>query len=219
MRKGTKQRLASYLLDEFGMIDDRFVAEAQTWRAERPAVRKNSIRVLLVAAALTLVLAVGIAGTVTVMLRRDENRFPAEGEQSTEIQPTVGTPVARLDALLSAAAGSPSFSSCSADELRFFDGNVRLAVKDRSSGELYVSRALTASEQATLSASLNANGSPVEPNSDGTEYLVWVTLGDGRVLSPCLALSNGNVSTATLFDYEVEYIPSQSFQELVESLT
>lgn len=216
MKKRSKKLLASYLLDEIGSIDDRFVSEAQTWRAEKRTSRRSPIRVLLVAASLVLVLAIGIGATLTALRRQDER--PPTGDQITD-QPSDISPVERLDSVLSTALQSPSFSPCSADELLFFDGNVRLAVKDRQTGEVYVSRTLNVYEQSGLSDALNTRGSAVASEAESGSYLVWVTLGDGRVISPCLSLSGGNVATATLFDYEAEYIPSQSFNALVESLS
>lgn len=216
MNKRLKKQISSYLLDEIGNIDDRFVAEALTWKAEKRAPRRNPIRVLLIAASLALVLTVGIAGTVT-MLRRNGQNLPT-GDQITE-QPDQVTPVERFDSVLFSALQSPSFTVCSAEEVSFFDGNVRLAVKDRQTGALYVSRPLTQGEQAELSRSLNASVFSVASGADNGDYLVWITLGDGWVLSPCLFLAGGNLAAATLFDYEAECIPSQDFNVFLASLS
>ena len=40
---------------------------------------------------------------------------------------------------------------------------------------------------------------------------VWIALGDGRIISPCLKESNGNVAFGTLFDYDPEVEPSADF--------
>ena len=122
-----------------------------------------------------------------------------------------------LNQLLLACTESDSFTQNTVEEIDFFDGTIRLTVQDRKTGALYVSRPLTSNEQASLSRDLLAPKERATQEASN-EYLVWVTLGNGDVLSPYLAHSAGNVGAATLFDYEAEYVPTQEFNDLLGAL-
>lgn len=100
----------------------------------------------------------------------------------------------------------------------YFDGTVRLTVENRQTGELFVSRPLTATEQTALRREFAASGTPVPTGTQTPDYLVWVLLGDGSVVTPCLNPSAGNVGAAVLFDYDPERLPSDIFTELLTGM-
>ena len=47
---------------------------------------------------------------------------------------------------------------------------------------------------------------------------VWISCGDGTVISPYLKASAGNIGYGELFNYEPEIIPSKSFNSCVSNL-
>ena len=52
-----------------------------------------------------------------------------------------------------------------------------------------------------------------------SDFSVWITLGDGQVITPCLTPQAGNIGAAVLFDYQAERIPGSAFFDLLESLS
>lgn len=205
-----KQKKAEYLLGELGGIDDRFLCEAMEWKASgKSTASRRPIRVLLIAATLAMALVISLVGTVAMLLRRGEAPSPNDPPVLDEVQ--------SFNRLLFACTESESFTQNTIEEIDFFDGAVRLTVQDRATGALYVSRPLTSGEQASLSRDLSAQKQRATAEASA-EYLVWITLGNGDVLSPYLAHSAGNVGAATLFDYEAEYVPTQEFNDLLGAL-
>ena len=220
-RKDTNRR-AEYLMDEIGGIDESYLDEAIRYRGStvreplRTTTRRKPIRVLLAAASLVLVLAVGTVAVLT-MLRRDEpdngDFYTADGESKylTELN--------RLDSLLQDCTQGDAFRPLAAGaEPDYFDGSVRLTVENRQTGERFVSRPLTDSEQRQVQAEFAASGTPVPTGTQTPDYLVWVLLGDGSVVTPCLNPSAGNVGAAVLFDYDPERLPSDIFTKLLTGM-
>jgi len=213
VRKPYQSRKADYLLDEIGGIDDRYLTEAMNWQPLRR--KKPFARVLPLVASLAAVLLLSFTVLLPTLQRSfDKNESPNVGESLSPSHPST------LDSLLQDCAQSPSFTPCSADALDFFDGNVRLTVCELSTGKLFVSRPLSESEQNALSREFNATGERVTDGATSEEsFRVWVLLGDGSVVTPCLSASAGNVGAATLFDYESERIPTKIFNDLLSDLT
>ncbi|MBE6632722.1 MAG: hypothetical protein E7620_00100 [Ruminococcaceae bacterium] len=214
--KRRDQHRADRLLDAIGGINDSFLDEALNYRTARPPIR-HTLRNWIAVAAVAAILLFAVTGPLSRILKTDTPNAP------TQEQPQEGTKLPTsaptLSALLEGCAESPSFAKSAADELNFFDGNVRLTVENRSSGELFVSRPLTAAEQSTLAREFRANGKQVAANASPEEYRVWVMLGDGSVVTPCLNPTVGNVGGAVLFDYESERVPTDLFLDLLSDLT
>lgn len=219
MKKSVQSRKADYLLDELGYIDDAFLAEAINWsKRAHAAPRKRSVRVLLAAASLVLVLAVGAAGLVT-MLRRSAHPEPDGGAAGTfggdmDAQMQLDG----LDQLLRECVAGDSFTRCNGDHLNFFDGNVRLVIEERATEALFVSRPLSSSEQSAISKDFRTSGVLLPEEADESAYRVWITLGNGNVVTPCLSPSDGNIGAAILFDYSSERIPTQDFTDLLSGM-
>ena len=144
-------------------------------------------------------------------------KAPEIAESGTEAS------ISALDSLLHSCTQSVVFQPIAADHLNFFDGTVRLTVRNEATGALFVSRPLTAAEQSQLLLELEYTGTPVSAedangSTNGKRYAVWITLGDGQVVTPCLALTGGNVGAGVLFDYSTERIPSAAFFRLVNGM-
>jgi hypothetical protein len=69
-----------------------------------------------------------------------------------------------------------------------------------------------------MKRALNDRGDFVAENATEEETKVWVSMGDGRVISPYLAISEGNVGYGCLFDYESEVEPTDVFVQTVMDL-
>ncbi len=211
--KQNKRKKAELLLDTIGDIDDRFLTEAMAWCSTAAAAqpRRRPIRVLLIAATVAVALMLSLVGAVVLFLRRGETPPPQPDT------PPVLDEVQTLNGLLQDCTESTSFVKRTAEEINFFDGTVRLTLQELSTGTLYVSRPLTSSEQSVLVREMTAQKERATTGADAS-YLVWITLGNGDVLSPYLAHTAGNVGAANLFAYKAEYIPTQAFNQLLEGL-
>lgn len=234
MRDPELQKKTDRLLDAIGGIDDAFVQEAMDQQelslpsatsaqsaqsAGRPtairsaasgSTRKRSpLRALLIAASLVLVLAVGMSAMFVALVRSGNKKAPSDGEPGN-----VPGVERSLDLLLADCTQSAAFTPCTAEAIPYFDGTVRIAVENRSTGELFVSRPLSAAEKKTVDRELKATGTAVE-TSPAEAYRVWVTFGDGTVVTPCLAVSYGNIGAGDLFDYASEREPTELFTGLL----
>ncbi len=221
--KKQKLKQAQILLDAMGNIDDVYLNEALSYVPAKEKkfkfLRSPAMRVLPSVAALAAVLALvfltPLRGIFNNTFNDDaEEALPGAAESAPDTSP------AALDHLLQACTESPSFQSISAEDVPFFDGNVRLTVQRLDTGELFASRPLTAQEQERLRLELDAKGAELADGENAErQYAVWITLGDGQVATPYLAPSSGNLGAADLFQYEAERLPSQHFFDLLEDLT
>ena len=211
MKRDQRAR-ANRLLDAMGGIDDRFLNEAIQYRTARPPIR-HSLRNFMAVAAVAALLLVAVTGPLSGLLDLNKSDSLAP-EQGTEISQKPTT----LDGLLKGCTESLSFTAYAPDADTFFDGGVRLTVEDRATGTLYVSRPLSTSEQNTLLREFQASAQQVAPTESPVTYRVWVLLGDGRVVTPCLNPAQGTVGYGTLFDYESERVSTELFLKLLTNL-
>lgn len=197
-----KKNKAEYLLREIGEIDDSLVHEAQFYRPER----SSRPRLLLIAAAFVLVFALVIGTPLISKLVSPK----AEGEEDVNLQ------VYALDALISESdTAKYTFVSTSSD-LPYFDGGAHVVWQTEDTDGYYVSDTLSKRELSELSASIG-KGESVGDTSPEFECKVWILYGDGRVVTPYLKASSGNVS-GEVFDYEAEIIPTDSFVSCISDI-
>lgn len=209
MKQQTDWR-AQNLFDAIGGIDDRFLAEAIAAQKKRRKP-KSLLRVLAVAASLALVVGIGLAGGR--LLRGI--LFPSR-EPTPDASPNAP---ADFSALLLACTESGAFREQSAALPLSADGSMRIIVGERDGDKLWVSRALTATEQTTVSrevAGAKQQGTYQTAETDG--YLIWVADENGAIWSPALTYSGGNVTYGTVYDYDPERLPSQAFRNLLSDL-
>ncbi len=220
--KKSKRSQAQTLLDAMGLVDDSYLNEALSYAPAQEKkfniLRSPAMRIIPTVAALAAVLAMVFLGPLRGVLRNTVNDN-AEIEQNGEM-PAADTSPAALNRLLKTCTESPSFQTISAEDVPFFDGNVRLTVQQLDTGELFISQPLTETQQQRLWLELQSNGgeSPSENDSE-KQYAVWITLGNGQVATPYLAPSSGNLGAADLFQYKAERIPSELFFTLLVDLT
>ena len=198
--KDIKQEKTARLFRAFGEIDDVLLQEAYTYR---PARRTVFSRAMLIAATLSLSVVLLLTGLLVTMQRNKGDLPPSNDAESN-----YGTQVNTLDQLLLDERDATSYTTLSkSEELPYFDGNVYLVWQYTDSDELCMSRALTQDEVDQLYRNMG-KGSKVGDVSPALDCRVWVLCGNGQVLSPYLPLTNGNIGSAELFDYEAELIPS-----------
>ena len=216
MTNWDKARLADYLFDEIGLIRDDFVAEA-----ERPYERKARAlslrRMVVVGVSLTLTLTAVLGVWIG-------NRMAGRDEAADEIGNAVVTQQSESTAPVGISLRLQELREATEDcvtpkeKVELFSGTAQIVWK-YADEDTYRVRRLSAAETDRLLPLLNRqeNASPVSGEaSDGTAVAgIWITLGDGRVISPCLKPSDGNVGYGELFDYEPEIEPTDELTELI----
>jgi hypothetical protein len=201
MRRTQEQKVA-FLLDEIGNVSDAFLQETMQYRRSAP----NVWRILTAIACSLLIAVIGI-GTLGHLAGSNETpQFP---------QNTPSDAYASLDAYL---CGERDTLKCEPlshgvpSSTYFEEPRLILQYED---GAILQSRALTPYEVTHIQR-LIAKGTSVGDTSPKLACRVWMTMGDGTVISPYLKPSPGNVGNAMLFDYDAELLPSE---ELISYLS
>ena len=200
-----RMKKAEFLFSEISGIDDAIVAEALSYRAKRGVMTRRAI-VVLVAAALMLAALLGsfVIGSLADRDKKDEAK-----------------PVDRVtleESLADAETSGRVMTYQSADDIDLFDGVTRIVWSEGA--EYYAIGLSNSSDRSRLDGALRDNYSKPNNVSGGDEYQVkvWISYGDGSVVTPYLKDSAGNVGYGELFDYEAEIVPSESLAELVSDL-
>ena len=218
-----KQRKARRLFDAMELIDDVILTEAQTPTAARAAVsrrHKRLTRWIAVACAFT-VIGTGILGTVVTGVLGGTLLavlLPLKSESSSGLNETPQqAPVSlSLPTLLADAARDGRGTPTAPDDIDFFDGSVKIIWCETGADVYYVSTLSSASLSDRIESTLAHGGAPLSPEeADTAPPQVWIAYGDGRVVSPYLKASNGNVGAATLFDYAPEITPDEALTLLL----
>ena len=206
------RRAAEYLFDEIGGIDDSYIAAAQSARAAR--IRRPS-RIAVLAAAAVLVMAMVVAlpmsfvtGDMTddaapdTVIGGDQANAdgPSHAPSDKEEKPNSTQSPFELDSVLSNAPDSFYM-----DDPALFDCTPRL-LWQTADGVLYAAD-LSAAELEYLQRE-QGNGDQIGDTAMEAEIMVWISYGNGLVVSPYLEDSPGNVGYGELFDYSPEIIPS-----------
>ncbi|MBQ9079604.1 MAG: hypothetical protein IJY27_00860 [Clostridia bacterium] len=199
------RRAAEYLFDEIGGIDDSFIAAAQS---ARPARRYAPRRIAVLAAAVAAVI---MLFAVTVPLYRggsvkddldnaitsvNDNQAADNIDKADDLTPDK----VELEALLAQTGNTFAVT----EQIDLFDGAARLIWQTRESGEISAIK-LSTSELGRIKT-LSGDGERVEGGE--SDILVWISYGNGQVVSPYLEASAGNIGYGSLFDYLPEIIPT-----------
>lgn len=208
-----KRRKAEYLFDELGEIDDRMVAEAMNTKAfNKKQTERVIVRSLAFAAAAVIVTGLSLGLLLSQTLQTGDKDEGAAEEELVMYQSI-------SDALCAAERENLAERFDSADAVELFDSNVKIIWQSRDSGSYYA-LSLDARETGELTKALEKTyfASQIADESDLAQTHLWISYGDGRVVSPYLKESAGNVGYGELFEYSPEIIPSEEFLELVNSL-
>lgn len=212
-----KTRNAELLFEAIGDIDDRLIQEAQVpFVKTAPSKRCNLKAIIALAATLSIV--IGMLGAFAVsrfignVIDSALNDKADEGESSQIFESS-------LSQTLIDASDMPSVSKCEADEIDFFDGNTSIIWKASDENEYCVFTLTSTSDVTRLKTELSKVKEDISPeNAENSQCEVWVTFGNGTVVSPYLKNSAGNVGYAELFEYSPEVEPDAAFAEFVNDL-
>ena len=207
-----KFRAAERLFDALDMIDDRIVFEAQ--EAYKAPSRSSSLsfRKYVVSAMVAMVLVVSMIGGFVISNLTKKN--------DVDLNENVGTTdigsEQQMDMLLLAAAQVGAVESTPIEEIDFFDGNVSLIWSYEGDTNYYKLIFDTSDAEIKIKNQMSAPKKEItDTSADLLCCKVWISYGNGEVVSPYLKASNGNIGYSTLFDYSPEVIPSEAFTDLV----
>ncbi len=214
-----KKRKAEILLDAIGEIDDELLCEAIEYKR-----RRISTRVLATAATFLIMLAL-IAGSAVIKQFSDmsgnmgeqspePNGGAVDNSPADEGTVSVQDPLNDVFATLVSREGFDYVTD--PDTLPYLDGNAYIVWRYSDDERYYISEPLKNAELETIKYALG-NGLEVGESSPEVSVWVWVLLGDGRVISPYLSASSGNISSE-IFEYEVEIVPDKHFADKILSI-
>lgn len=213
MKHMDRYQKAAYLFSEIGGIDERLLYEAEVYAPKHRVMP----RILLVAACLILTVSLCL-GSVVVASRAIDRILPMLQDVTKPDNdfPETSSPKT-LDEVLLLSQNTAAYDRIRAEEFDFYDGKARLVWQYGDSQEVCVSRALTSTELARLEreAGRSQNVGEVSPT---LTCRVWISLGDGTVVSPYLKLTEGNVGVAQFFDYDVELMPTEEFNSQISDI-
>ena len=203
MTQEEKRICAEKLFDEIGLIDDRFITEAVT-----PYVRKRSFRALraiaIMAAAVTLTV---IKGTIVI-----GEGVKDEAPMEEDVNNSMGS-AATLSKKLEGMRENTASLKTERNDIKLFDGTPKIIWK-YADEEDYRVRSITERDLNTLTSRLKADkGERIKESTVSELEGVWIATGDGKVISPYLEQTAGNVGYGEIFEYEPEYEPSAGFSE------
>ena len=215
MRKDKTYRRAAAerLFEAFGEIDDTIIKGA-----EAPYVRKsNGVRFTKFASvsATVAVLLVCMASVLVISNRDKSNNDMSFAPD--EIEVSDGSSIQSLEDVLHNAIESQAVCFSSAEEIDYFDGEISLIWKFAGEEDYYSLKFSENVSMSTIKNNLSTSTKQIDANSlNAIVCNIWVSYGDGTVISPYLKDSCGNIGYAELFEYSPEIEPSEEFTELVE---
>ena len=214
-----KRRKAEALLDAIGEIDDSYLQEAISYKKRR---RVKLSRLLIIAATVILAVVIpfsALVGTSVVGLALIGG-FGANQGQAGDSSPEADGEAYmedRLSFLMLGMSDSGNFKFCqSEEEIPYADGNAYLVWQIDGESGYYMSDPLDYSDVRTLTSTMG-RGERVEAGSPTIQCKVWLLLEDGRVISPYLRVSAGNISNS-VFDYEAEITPDDALVDRISDI-
>ena len=208
-----KIRSAVRLFDTIGMIDDRIIADAEyqspcTRERKTPFLRRYAVSLAALLLVVVMVGGFAIANLSGVIDSDTLNESMEDDAGHTELTRKP------LEFVLSGAAENTNAETLSLDEIDFFDGELSLIWSYE--GDEYHKLSLRVADESEIKNCMSKSVEQIPlDNADETICMVWVSYGNGEVVSPYLKESAGNVGYATLFEYSPEVVPSDSFCDLV----
>ena len=192
------------LYEEIAGVDERYLQEAGTYRARK---KSPAWRVVLIAAALMLcgalllgTVAAGVAiGVIGALIDRNE--------QQGQVVPT--DPVVQMEQVMA----QNSLEPLAADELELF-GAPTLIWSEQGSDE-YFCVTLDSYELEKLVYLMQSGRREYTAQSEQPTYQIWLSFGDGVVVSPYLKNTAGNAGHGAVFDYDPELEMSDDLAEYI----
>lgn len=216
-----KKKKTEYLLSEIGGIDDKYLLEAESYKAKR----KRRIPLSAIAACLV------VCFTVVIVMAASNGIFDLASGKSEDMMENEVFPDKEVGNLEGEASEENTYEEHSELDLIFLSyleeyqgygslaelpterGSTYIIWQYIESGRIFISRPLDVGELKALDKYFG-EGEPVGESSPSLKFNVWILKSNGEIVSPYLTESAGNVGNS-LFDYEAELIPCEDFISLI----
>lgn len=221
---GDKIKYAERIFDALGDVDDDMLDEALSFSPARTTGARTPLRIGVMRALTASAAMLAIVFALTVIRPLMRGFTVSEGSQSPDSLPPAGNADAdadtakySLELLMLEQRSSDAWDSVdSAMLLPYLDGKAHVAWQYSGESAIYLSDPLTKDELSALVAALG-EGDEVGASSPALECKVWLLFGDGRVVSPYLKPSQGNLGCSA-FDYCAEIIPSGTLVSCISDI-
>ena len=212
--RADKKRNAELLFDAIGDVDDRLIQEAQApFVKTAPSRRYNTKAIIALAATLTVTLmilsTVMIAKVVGELLKNDIDDLPG---QSPDVETS-----ASLDHVLINCTPDATIIE-SAEDIDFFDGNTKIVWQVEGESSYRMVTLTSKYDATTLKKRLEQADQSKPADTENAQCDIWITFGDGKVVSPYLKNSTGNIGYAELFEYSPEVELDEHLTALINDL-
>ena len=200
------------LYDEIGGVDESYLQQAATYRAKRKA---PVWRAVLIAASLalvgvlligTLAMSIGIGLVGSWIMDALQPQAPGSNEQ-----PAAYT-IADMEQTMQNKQSD--LNPVTEENLQFFTKHAQLIWTDGESGEYYRVN-LTETELDRMLSLMQRYQVEIDEDSEQPNYQMWISFGDGTVVSPYLKTSPGNTGHGQLFNYDPEIELSEDLIRLI----
>ncbi len=200
-----RQEKTEYLLSELGEIDDRYLAEALSYKA----VAKKGSWVTVLAACFAAFFALAVVFPALLRLGQKNSMGESEApDQNGQLQ------YSSLDEVFT-SLNAADFSGVASFESLPYTADRASLVWQYENGEIYTAQ-LTREDLIKLQGLLG-KGREVGVGADDRRVKVWILDGKGGVVTPYLKKSQGNVGRV-VFDYEAEIYPSQDVIDCISEI-
>ena len=206
--KNEKLKKADLLLDAIGEIDDAYLAAALSYKRKRGVGTRLLIIAATLAMSFTLIVCVVIGA-----------RLVSKNDMGSEAAPNAENVADkdRLSYVMLSLSDKEGFTHVESEsDLPYTKGEAYIVWQYVGESGYYLSRALSYSELEHIKSQIGRGGQ-VGGKSPRLECKMWILLGDGRVVSPYLKVTAGNISNA-VFDYEAEITPEDSLVDRIAAI-
>jgi len=209
-----KQNKAERLFDVIGEIDPLLIADAETPpKRATSQVRFGRGAKLVASLALSLIVIVG-ASTLFFDKEADGEELDPTEDNCQNVQITENS----LESVIMSAQYDSHIKTVSEEEITFFGSRMKIIWCYEGDANYRVVSVPTSKEQDLLRAIENLKNSEKTTKAGEMPCAVWICYEDGRVITPYLESSAGNVGYAELFEYSPEIEPNSAFAELINEL-
>lgn len=196
-----KRKPAEYLLDEIGLVDDALIYAAENLYPVRKSKKILIRSAAALAAVLTLFVGVKLMGKLTAK---------NSGDKAGSHAPSIS-----IEEALNTVRSNPGSGVTTSDTVDLFGGKPKL-IWQFAGEESYSHVDISTSERDRLTGAI-IGASPAQYGSE-LSCRVWISYGNGIVISPHLRQSPGNIGYGSLFDYSPELEPSGDILRIILGL-
>ena len=209
------------LYDAIGGIDDKLIYDAQTpARAREYVYTRQRHRITVIAVACLFC----IVAVVTLRLPdviRENSKSPSDTNADTHsnaIQDKLEGHIT-LEAMLDGITVSSKVEQVKIEDIDLLDSTAKLIWQHDGEDAYNVTFISEKSDLNVITTQLDHPASQLsEDDSESVGVKVWISYGDGRVVSPYLKNTRGNTGYGVLFDYSAEVEPSEKLTSTIYKL-